>query len=311
MKTKLFKGIAIVGFLSLALVGCDKSDNDSPSQKNAMLDAFKLKHEAPLQKFTKSADGAFEINGKGGVKLNFPSGSLLDENDSKVTGPINLKLIEIFNKKDVLMSGLDTESYGSLLETGGQIFVEVEQDGKKLRLNPSVAVNVLFPRDPNQTTNNMILFVARPAEQSGESNSLTWAVYDKRQIPTTTNHYEFKLPELSWINIDRFINDNKPKTDISVLLDGSKATGNVSVELWIIFKDMKSAFKVQGLTTIGNYSNLLPVGENITLAVVGANEQGQLYIDSRDLITEVNKTYTMTPEPVTKAEMDAFILSLE
>ena len=25
MKTKLFKGIAIVGFLSLALVGCDKS----------------------------------------------------------------------------------------------------------------------------------------------------------------------------------------------------------------------------------------------------------------------------------------------
>ena len=311
MKTKLLKGIAIIGFLSLALVGCDKSENDSPSNTKATLEGFKLKHEAPLQKFTKSADGAFDITGKGGVKISFPAGSLLDENDKKVTGPVNLKLIEIFNKKDVLMSGINTESYGQLLETGGQIFIEAEQNGKKLKLNPSIATNVLFPKDPNQTTENMRLFVARTAEQSGESSDLTWSLFSKQQIPTTTNHYEFKLPELSWINIDRFINDGKAKTDLTVELDGSNATGTVNIEVWIIFKDMKSAFKVQGLTTIGSYSNLLPVGENITLAVVGSNTQGQLYIDSRDLKTEINKTYTMTPRPVTHAEMDAFILSLE
>ena len=216
-----------------------------------------------MQKFNENADAAFEITGKGGVQLKFPAGSLLDKDGQPVSGPVNLKLIEIFNKKDVLLSGIDTESYGSLLETGGQIFVEAEQNGNKLKLNPN-------------------------------------------------NYYEFRLPELSWINIDRFINDGKAKTNISVTLDGSQATGNVNIEIWIVFKNIKSAFKLPGLTTVGgNYANLLPLGEEIKLAIVAVNQHGQMYIDSRDLTTEDNKTYTLTPRPVTQAEMDVFILSLE
>lgn len=312
MKRILLKRIAIMAIMSLVMVGCKKNGNEPVLNNGATLDAFKLKHEAPLQKFNENADAAFEITGKGGVQLKFPAGSLLDKDGQPVSGPVNLKLIEIFNKKDVLLSGIDTESYGSLLETGGQIFVEAEQNGNKLKLNPNKNVDVLFPKDPNQTADNMILFVARPSDGNDANSQPTWKVFSDKGLPTQNNYYEFRLPELSWINIDRFINDGKAKTNISVTLDGSQATGNVNIEIWIVFKNIKSAFKLPGLTTVGgNYANLLPLGEEIKLAIVAVNQHGQMYIDSRDLTTEDNKTYTLTPRPVTQAEMDVFILSLE
>lgn len=311
MKTKLLKQVALMSLLSLAIMGCKKNDNEPISKNDATLDAYNLKHKPPVQKFTKDASAAFTIEGKGGVIISFPAGSLLDENNEAASGSVNLTLIEIFNKKDVLMGGIDTESYGQLLETGGQIFVEAEQGGEKLSMNPDKAINVLFPRDPNQTTDNMILFVARPADQDDANSDFTWSAFNKN-LPTTHDHYEFRLPELSWINIDRFINDGKPKTDITVDLDGSEVTGSVHVEFWVVFKNIKSAFKLSGGTNVGgNYANLLPIGEEITLAVLGSNDEGQMFLDSRDLTTEDNKTYTMTPRPVSQAVLDAFIDSLE
>lgn len=312
MKRVLGKGIAMMAIMSLAIVGCNKTDSNPILKNGATLEMLKSKHEAPIQKFTKNADGAFDITGKGGVKISFPAESLMDKDGQPVSGTVNITLIEIFTKKDVLMSGLDTESYGALLETGGQIFVEADKNGEKLKLNPSKNVEVVFPKDPNQTADNMILFVARPTNEEAPNNEFTWSVSRQSKLSADNNNYSFRLPELNWINIDRFINDGKPKTDISVTLDGSQATGNVYVEVWIIFKNIKSAFKVPGLTTtVGNYINLLPLGEDIKLAVVGYNQHGQMYIDSRDLTTEDDKTYTMTPKPVTQAEMDDFMSSLE
>ena len=312
MKRILRTGIAIMAMMGLATVGCNKNEVNPIIKDGATLEFFRLKHEAPIQKFTKNVDSPFEIKGEGGVIVTFPLESLLDKNDQAVHGSVNITLIEIFNKKDVLMSGIDTESYGQLLETGGQIFIEAEQNGQKLKLNPNKNVDVLFPKDPNQTPDNMILFVARPSDVNDANSQPTWAVLNQKGLTNNTEHYKFRLPELSWINIDRFINDGKPKTDISVVLDGSQASGNVYVEVWVIFKNIKSAFKLPGLTTVGgNYANLLPLGEDIKLAVVAANNHGQMYLDSRDLTTEDNKTYTMTPSPVTQAELDAFIDSLD
>src|SRR5690606_34812760 len=116
------------------------------------------------QQFTGDASTGFVITGERGTEITFPAGTFVDGDGHVVSGQVQVGIIEILSKKDLLLSGVATESNGKLLESGGELYIQVLQNGDTLQLNPdnqqwsANPVHVKLPRDTDADPNGMILF---------------------------------------------------------------------------------------------------------------------------------------------------------
>src|SRR5687768_10951684 len=106
MKTKL-STLVFVAATILSLSAC-KKNKDIPAFAKA--DDFWASHKIETQTFTGNATTGFSITGAKGTKITFPANSMVDGNGDLVTGNVTITLKEVLSKKDVVLSGVWTES---------------------------------------------------------------------------------------------------------------------------------------------------------------------------------------------------------
>lgn len=302
--------------LTLTLASCEEGHNDFPQLERppASLASFMEQYAPAEQQFTVDATEEFRITGEKGIEVTFPGGSLLDGNDQPVTGEVTIRLIELYSKTDIMLSGLSTESQGDLLESGGEFYLVAEQDGEALTLNPingqwtNNPVQVRFPVAPDNAP-DMILFSGGPSDQNPEE--LTWIVSNDRVVGIDKGYYAFPLPDLNWTNLDKFANYPGDRTNITVQVTSNSAGGPLDVQAWLVFKDMKSVIGMPGSTTAGTwYDDLLPVGLEVTIVAIGSDASGRLYLGSMDILTAEDQTYTVHAEQVNDQEAEDFMQGL-
>lgn len=101
--------------------------------------------EAATQHFSVSAKKISLLKSKGGLKITVNPSVLEKEDGSSAKGDIDINIIELTGVNDLFKSNAATVSNGKLLISGGSYFIEMRNDGNKLRIKNGQALQVEFP----------------------------------------------------------------------------------------------------------------------------------------------------------------------
>jgi hypothetical protein len=317
---KIFLSVLITSAASFLLVACLKEVNGINHDFLKATDFWK--DVGPNhQVFSVNTASGGTITGAKGTKITIPGGAFMDANGNILTEIVSLDLVEITAKKDILFSGIFTEANGQTLVSGGEFLVEArKKNGEALQLNPQFAagpqgVRVEIPA-ANGADREMNLFVRRERQPGGNSNdnSQTWVPASYAPFGGGANSYTFNLPEFSWVNIDKFYSDPRPKTTITAL-PAFKDNKNVNnVEVMLIFTDVNTVCPIpynSMLQKFESYHDAVPIGAEVIVVIIGEDAEGNIQFGSKKIIVVPDMHVEVEVGKTTKAMMDMFISELE
>ena len=238
-----FKTIAILFFGMATLVSCNNDDENSisPTQSPPSSQEFGVLRNQALQNqtqnFTATAgSGIINLTSSHGVQISF-NGNNLTKNGNPVTGSIDIKFIEIFDKGTMLVTNKSTmgkmsNGNKSILKSGGEFYIAASQGGVQLLSTGNIQFNV--PASLTGTVDTGMTF------WDGNINDPENIVWQKPE-PITGGHggvvgfnqtgYTVTFGNFGWTNIDRFISDPRPKTQILATVPAGYNATNCGIYL--------------------------------------------------------------------------------
>lgn len=321
MKRSLFAATVIAASIA-TLVSC-KKNNDTPAYAKA--DDFWTTHKIPTQSFTGNATTGFAVIGEKGTKVKFPANAFVDGNGNIVSGNVTVTLKEVLSKKDVLLSGVMTESNGQLLESGGEMEIKANQDGKPLRINPNLGdtgIQVEVPKVMNNRDMGLFVQEKRDQGQGGggtgggqqQQNPTTWVPAPYYPFGNGPNSYTFTLPGFTWVNCDRFYSDPNPKTTVTVLPAFQDNNQVTDLQVILVFKNISTVVTFPfnySIQKFESYQNSLPIGSQAHLVLIGKDSDGFIQFGTQSITISANMHIDAPIHKATQAEVDAFLASIQ
>lgn len=318
MKASLLSA-AILATAIVSVTAC-KKDKSTPNYAKA--DDFMASHAIKEQSFTGNAATGFTITGEKGTKVTFAPNVFIDANGNPVSGNVTVTLKEVLSKKDVLFSGVLTESNGQLIESGGEILVKAKKDGADLRLNPALqndGARVEIPKVMNNK--DMGLFVQDKRQQGGANGNqqpqnqspYTWYPAPYYPFGNGPNSYSFSLPSFTWVNCDRFYSDPNPKTTITALPAFQDNNQVTDLQVMLVFKNITTVITLPYDNTVQkfqSYQNSLPIGLQADLVIIGKDSDGFIQFGTQTITISANMHINAPVHKATQAEVDAFLATI-
>ncbi|HEX6431609.1 MAG TPA: hypothetical protein VF008_28155 [Niastella sp.] len=307
--------------LTTAIVSITACKKDKSTPNYAKADDFLASHAIKQQSFTGNAAAGFSIIGEKGTKITFIANSFVDGNGNAVSGNVTVTLKEVLSKKDVLFSGVMTESNGQLLESGGEILVKAQKDGVDLRLNPALqndGARVEIPKVMNNK--DMGLFVQDKRQQGGatggnqqQQSPFTWNPAPYYPFGNGPNSYTFSLPSFTWVNCDRFYSDPNPKTTITALPAFQDNNQVSDLQVMLVFKNIATVVTLPFDYTaqkFQSYQNSLPIGLQADLIILGKDSDGFIQFGTQSITIGAGMHIDAPVHKATQAEIDAFLATI-
>ena len=224
VNTRFINKLAIKAFILFlstgSLFSCKKSE---PTQKLPTAQSLNNLFDANLNSIKQTAtfDAAttFTFTSAQGTQITI-DGSCLRKNGNPVTGNVQLEFAEIFDRGMMAMTnkptiGINASNEEEVLESGGEFYVNVTQGGVALTTTCYVPIEV--PTSLTGGTKADMLPFNGVVDANGK---LTWevAVGSDFYLKTNPDKYASVLSSFGWFNCDKFYNDPRPKTHITVLI---------------------------------------------------------------------------------------------
>ncbi len=318
MKATLLSAAILTTALA-TMTACKKDKSTPPNYAKA--DDVLAAHAIKQQSFTGNADAGFTITGEKGTKVTFAPNAFVDGAGNVVSGTVTVTLKEVLSKKDVLFSGVMTESNGQLLESGGEILVEARKDGADLLVNPKLqdkGAQVEIPKVMNN--GDMGLFIQERRQQGGgasggnqQESPYTWVPAPYYPFGNGPNSYTFSLPSFTWVNCDRFYSDPNPKTTITALPDFQDNNQVTDLQVMLVFKDIATVITLPFDYTsqkFQSYQNSLPIGLQADLIILGKDSDGFIQFGTQSITIGANMHIDAPVQKATQAEVDAFLATI-
>lgn len=248
----------------ICLTACNNNDDidlfNSPTpaafkaiQKNAF-DNLK-------QKETFNAENGIVFNSAAGATLTI-SANCLSLNGNLVSGAVDLEYVEIFNRGDMLTTnsttmGINANNELTQLISGGEFNIKVFQNDLELQLSCGMTLNISTAltgsNDPN-----MEPFVGN-VDNNG---NLVWLTQNTDFFLDSGNStYNAFVQEFGWFNIDRFLSDPSPKTEIQIAVPNGFDETNASVYLALVGEPNSLAI-VRGEFPVGLNAHIIFLSES-------------------------------------------------
>lgn len=290
MKRALFQ-CASISLLALTM-SCDKTTEYSdvsldPWMKgaNVMSPFFEKNIEKSTQRFTIDPTQIQNVTGSKGLVLGFDGNSLVDETGDFVVGPVDISVVEVPKKGDMIWLNKTTTSGGKLLISGGAFFVGMEHKGQPVKTAPGKIVRITLAEQPSQ---NMDAFVG----EVSEGGVINWVLTDTNAFVPTGNggiDSSFIVPNaylpmggLNWINCDFFASGDS-NTVVSIFCGDNFGLNNT--QFFFYFEDENTvAPAVPDLECrcFKSYESGLPMGKRIRVLGIAVYEN-EKYFYSSDL----------------------------
>jgi hypothetical protein len=333
MKTQV-KTLALLFFGITTFVSCSKDDSSSQNQQFEAPSAAEfggIRNQALLnqtQNFTATAGaGMITLTSSHGVQISF-NGNNLTKSGNPVTGSINIKLIELFDKGTMLATnkatmGKMSDGNQSILISGGEFYLEASQGGVQLVSTGTIQLTV--PSSLTDGVDNAMIFwegnAADPENMvwqkpvrpvGGNPNGEVGAVGFN-----TAGNYTMSFGNFGWTNIDRFYSDPRPKTQILATVPSGYNNTNSAVYLSVDGEGQNqlAKFDTYNATTqqFSEHYGQIPVGLQCHI-IFATEENGQWRYGIKGVTTTANAVYSFTlAETVlgTEAQMIAAINAIQ
>lgn len=230
---------------------------------------------------------SFEVSGtattivtSNGVQCTFSPNCCVNSSGQTITGKVYVEVLLVKKKGDMVLLNKPTSSNGSMLVSGGEIFIRLLKDGKEVRLAPNAKINLRYADSPINTS--MKLFFgdeSNPVRFNWLPNTDT--LYNA--LVAGQQFYEIITNHLRWINVDYFYDTaNTLRSTVSAHLPSNYTNANTSV--FLVFKDFRSVLGMYGDVPEKRFiSGKVPNGKVAT--IVAVSKQGNDYFLGKEVIT--------------------------
>ena len=219
--------LGVVLLTVITFTSCVKTENDNaflgfktlPSAEE-FSDLRKNALDSITQEFSfNTEDGSTTFTSTHGVSITI-QGNCLTLDGNTVTGQVDIKYIELFNKGNMLTTNKPTmgtlpNGDKALLISGGEFLIEATKNG--LVLETTCNIQLIVPASLTGGVDNTMLLWKGTVD---ENENLTWnevdAAAEQGAVFAEGGQYYAFLQDFGWTNIDRFYSDPRPKTIIKV-----------------------------------------------------------------------------------------------
>lgn len=207
-----------------------------------------------------------------GIMVNFPPNCCVGAAGQPITGRVQVEIMLLRKKGDMIRMGRPTTSADSLLVTAGEIFVRLKKDGLAVQLAPNAKINIRYTDFP---TNQMMKLFMGDESNAQQFNWLPNTDLVNNFINTGTQNYEIYTNHLRWLNVAYSYNLAGSGT-VKVAAELAPYFTNTNTIAFTVFKDFKSVVGMYGSVNTKKFSSVkLPVGKAITVVVI--SKQGNDY----------------------------------
>jgi len=253
------------------------------------------------------------INTSNGLQITFPPNSCVTSTGAAITGKVYLEIRFIKTKGDMILANKPTSSNGSMLVSGGEIFLSITKDGQPVKLAPGVKIYFHYADAP--TYQQMKLFVGDESNP-GQVNWLpTTNTSSLDTVIVGPQSYDIVTSHLRWINCDYFYDTTGiSRSLISTNLPSNYTNANTAA--FLVFRELRSVLSMHADANERRFiSDKVPNGKLVTVVVI--SKQGNDYfLGKESATTGVNVTVNnvqkvnVTPIKTSLADIRAYLATL-
>ena len=243
---------------------------------------------------------------------------------STLSGKARIEITQLKRKGDFIkIFRPTTTSNGSLLETGGGLYIRASKDDKELSVATGKTIQIKYS-DLDSSKPNMQIFYGRegiPVPIRGIDTSFSWIRdFDTSYLSTwskiSTNPlvpsyygYTVKSKNLHWITADRYVDSTLPKTKVTAILSPNYTNKNTAV--FAVFANQKTVVSLRGdYASRSFFANNIPLKSAIKLVSL-SKIGGDFYLGVKDISSVATVTsYTIVPDKKSLSEIIKFLNSL-
>ncbi|MEP7256269.1 MAG: hypothetical protein ABI666_10880 [Ferruginibacter sp.] len=216
-----------------------------------------------------------------GVQVNFPANSCVSSTGQPVTGRVDVEIMLLKKKGDMIRQSKPTTYNDSLLVTAGEIFIILKKNGLPVQLAPNAKINVRYTDIP--TNQSMKLFVGDESNAQ-QFNWLPVPISTNNILNVGTQNYEIYTNHLRWISVSYGF-DLGTVAKVNVTASLAPYFTNANTVVFTVFKDFRSVAGMYGDINTRKFSTgKLPVGKAITVVVI-SKQANDYYLGFESAIT--------------------------
>jgi hypothetical protein len=331
MEKSILTSVAVAAILALSVVSCTK-DQKAPFIRvnaDANAHAFVESNAPKTQSIQLNASSLPQTaTFAGGTKITFPAGSLTIGGVA-VTGPVDVKVIEVLKRSDVLFNGSNTNHIsGAPLASDGFIYVDIKANGVSVDHNMAVPMQVSIPAKRSGVTQLWEgVDQAGAPLVAGAAAQMAWAAPrvangqngGGKEVQSVNSTFTFNFNTTGWINTDVFYSYSNPKTTIYVdLVNNPGALSSFhsySGETYVFFCAKGSnvcaqLYTVNGPNSVKSYDNVMPIGVTGKMLTFSIKD-GKYYYAEQETTLTADQHVTLTLVETSEAAVQAAISSLD
>lgn len=224
-----------------------------------------------------------------GLLITFPPWACSTGTGQPVTGKVDVDVLVVKKKGDLIRLNKPSTYNDSLLVTAGHIFITLRKNGLPVVLAPNVKINIRYVDQP---INTQMKFFAGDETNAAHFNWIPSPDPANNTVLPGSQAYEIFTNRLRWISASYIYNVSNSAT-VKLSTHMANYFTNANTVAFAVFKDFRSVVELRAdVTTRKFISGKLPAGKNVTIVVI--SKQGQDYF----LGHETTTTQTATTSPL-------------
>ena len=254
----------------------------------------------PIIKDSISAEQGGKIELPDDVSLEFPSTPCVSKNNQALKGKLEIEVLILRTRGELIAHDKPTISNGRLLISGGVVFLSAKQNGVEVKLGQNKTIKVRYKI--KNTEGVMGLFEGKNLNRL----QFDWTpINSNRDVVTTWSDssqekkgFQLLLDRFGWINCDRFNDEPNLTNKFCVAVPDSFTNRNTSV--YIAFKDILSVVKLEGTPVTKQFCipqsyKGIPIGKQVTVVSI-SNINGRSYMDVQDATISASNAIRLQPK---------------
>jgi hypothetical protein len=231
-----------------------------------------------------------------GLQVTFPPNCCVNGAGQPVTGKVQVELMQIKKKGDMIRLSKPTTTNDSLMVSAGEIFISLKKDGQPIKLAPGVKINIHYVDAP---VNVLMKFFAGDETNPERFNWRPNPDLVNNFISVGSQAYNIYTNHLRWINI-AYVFDINTTAKVNVVADVAPYFTNANTVAFTVFKDLRSVAGMYGNTNTRKFTTgKLPVGKAITVVVI-SKQANDYFLGTESAVTTLPTTGNLNQSVMVK-----------
>lgn len=312
--------ITTVGtILIVSFISCTKNHFSITDNYSSINDFFE-KNSVPVSTYNIDARSGGSFTTAQGTTVTIPANAFITESNTTVTGNVIIQFKDIYQKSDMLLSNMPTETYyGYPLKSGGEFFIKATSNNSAVDLDSGKEITVTQPANLTgglDTVNKQTPFVlVNDSLGKGWAPAPTDSIFISSSFASTSAYvfglYQFSTPVDSgtWCNSDN-MSYFSAYTMTNLILLPNDSVNEYSTTVFLLFRNLNSMVHVYYDQYSGFPYYYAPQGLPCTLVALGV-KNGTLYSSFVPITITANETVSFTLSKTNTNEFDNKLKSLD